>query len=205
MTLLHSGWGIRFLDYDNDGWKDLLIAQGHDLDTIELTSPNLRYREPMLLARNTGKEFVDVSASSGSVFREAWVARGLAIGDIDNDGRVDAMITTNDGPLYILHNETSNANHWLTLNLVGRKSNRDAIGADVKLTTAKGEQFATVTTASSYLSSGDKRVHFGLGSESAATTVEFRWPSGIVQTLKNVRGDQILKVDESAGTIEKNK
>jgi hypothetical protein len=205
MTLLHSGWGIRFLDYDNDGWKDLLIAQGHDLDTIELTSPNLRYREPMLLARNTGKEFVDVSANSGSVFREAWVARGLAIGDIDNDGRVDAVVTTNDGPLYILHNETSTTNHWLTLNLVGHKSNRDAIGTEVKVTTAKGQQFATVTTASSYLSSSDKRVHFGLGTETIALALEIRWPSGVVQTLKNVRADQILKVDETAGPIEKNK
>jgi hypothetical protein len=159
----------------------------------------------MLLARNTGKEFVDVSANSGSVFREAWVARGLAIGDIDNDGRVDAVVTTNDGPLYILHNETSTTNHWLTLNLVGHKSNRDAIGTEVKVTTAKGQQFATVTTASSYLSSSDKRVHFGLGTETIALALEIRWPSGVVQTLKNVRADQILKVDETAGPIEKNK
>lgn len=83
MTLAHSGWGIRFLDYDNDGWKGLLIAQGHDLDTVELTYPNLRYREPMLLARNTGKGFVDVSAESGAIFQQAWVARGMAIGDLD--------------------------------------------------------------------------------------------------------------------------
>jgi hypothetical protein len=196
MTLLHSGWGVRFLDYDNDGSKDILIAQGHDLDTIEKTNPQLHYREPMLLLRNTGKGFVDVSGDSGSVFREAWVGRGLAIGDIDNDGRIDAVVATNGGPLHILHNETLTSNHWLTLKLVGHRSNRDGIGAEVKLVTAQGSQWVTATPASSYLSSSDKRVHFGLGSETSAQLVEIRWPSGIVQTLKDVRGDQILQIDE---------
>lgn len=196
MTMTHSGWGVRFLDYDNDGWKDLLIAQGHDLDTIELTSPNLRYREPMLLARNTGHGFVDVSADAGSVFREAWVGRGMAIGDMDNDGRLDAVVTTNDGPLYVLHNETLTTNHWLTLKLVGHKSNRDAIGTEVKVATANGIQMETVTTASSYLSSGDRRVHFGLGQQTSVQSIEIYWPSGIRQSLKNVRGDQILEVEE---------
>jgi hypothetical protein len=199
MTMTHSGWGVRFLDYDNDGWKDLLIAQGHDLDTIQLTFPNLRYREPMLLARNTGHGFEDVSAEAGSVFREAWVGRGMAIGDIDNDGRVDAIVTTNDGPLYVLHNATSTPNHWLILKLVGHRSNRDAIGAVVRVVAGRITQVATVTTASSYLSSSDKRLHFGLGTETAAATIDIRWPSGIRQTLKNVRGDQILQVDEPLG------
>jgi hypothetical protein len=197
ITRPHSGWGVRFLDYDNDGWKDLLIAQGHDLDTIQLTSPNLRYREPMLLARNTGHGFVDVSADSGQVFQQAWAARGMAIGDLDNDGRLDAVVTTNDGPAYILHNETATQNHWLTLLLVGHESNRDAIGAEIKVATAKGPQFAVVTTAASYLSASDKRVHFGLGAEKVAQSVEIHWPSGIVQTLKDVIADQILQVDES--------
>src|SRR6266700_2527366 len=195
-TMTHSGWGVHFLDYDNDGWKDLLIAQGHDLDTVELSYPNLHYREPMLLLRNTGKEFVDVSTASGAVFSQPWLSRGMAIGDIDNDGRLDAVVTTNDGPIHILHNETPTQNHWLLVKLVGHKSNRDAIGAEVKLVTAKGPQFATVSTAGSYLSSSDKRVHFGLGSESAAQSIEIRWPSGITQTLKNIHADQILTVDE---------
>lgn len=195
-TMTHSGWGVRFLDYDNDGWKDLLIAQGHDLDTVELSYPNLHYREPMLLLRNTGKEFIDVSAASGAIFSQPWLSRGMAIGDIDNDGRLDAVVTTNDGPVHILHNETPTQNHWLLLKLVGHKSNRDSIGAEVKLVTTRGPQFATVSTASSYLSSSDKRVHFGLGSESVAQSIEIRWPSGIMQTLKNVHADQILTVDE---------
>lgn len=196
ITRTHSGWGVRFLDYDNDGWKDLLIAQGHDLDTIQLTSPNLRYREPMLLARNTGNSFDDVSGEAGDVFKQAWAARGMAIGDFDNDGRIDAVVTTNDGPAYILHNETQSANHWITLHLVGHKSNRDALGAEVKITTSSGSQLATVTTAGSYLSSSDKRVHFGLGAEASIREVQIRWPSGMAQTLKDVHADQILRVDE---------
>ncbi len=196
MTFLHSGWGMRFIDYDNDGWKDLLVAQAHVMDTIELNYPQLRYREPMLLARNTGQGFVDVSNQSGAVFHEPWASRGMAIGDIDNDGRLDAVITENGGPMHILHNETSTQNHWLTLNLVGHKSNRDAIGAAVKIITAQGEQYATVTTCGSYLSSGDKRVHFGLGLQSTIKEINIRWPSGIRQTLHDVKGDQILRVDE---------
>lgn len=198
ITLSHSGWGVRFMDYDNDGWKDLLVAQGHDLDTIELSSPHLRYREPMLLARNTGKEFVDVSAESGAVFEQPWVGRGLATGDLDNDGRIDAVVTTNDGGLHILHNETPTENHWILLKLVGHVSNRDGIGAEVRLTTKQGIQSATVSTAGSYLSSSDKRVHFGLGAERQARSLEIHWPSGIVQTLRDVAGDRILVVDEPA-------
>jgi enediyne biosynthesis protein E4 len=201
MTMGHSGWGVRFIDYDNDGWKDLLITQGHDLDTVQLNFPNLRYREPMLLVKNTGSKFIDVSAQAGDIFQKAWVGRGLAIGDLDNDGRLDAVVTGNDGGLYVLHNSTPTPNHWLTLSLVGHKSNRDAIGAEVKITTAKGLQMATVTTAGSYLSSSDKRVHFGLGSETVAT-IEIRWPSGIRQTIKNVAADKILRVDEPSESTE---
>ena len=205
MTLAHSGWGVRFLDYDNDGWKDLLIAQGHDLDTIELNFPHLHYREPMLLARNTGHGFVDVSAQSGSVFAQPWVARGLAIGDLDDDGRLDAVVTTNDGPVHVLHNQTQTRNHWLVLKLVGHTSNRDAIGAEVEIVTAAGSQFATVSTASSYLSASDKRVHFGLGKEGVASRIEIRWPSGIRQTVKDVAADQILQIDEPAGVSSSRK
>jgi enediyne biosynthesis protein E4 len=196
MTMTHSGWGVRFFDFDNDGRKDLLVAQGHDLDTIETTSPNLRYREPLLLARNTGKGFEDVTPSAGPALQQEWVWRGLAIGDLDNDGRLDAVATANDGPIRILHNQTSTMNHWLALILTGHKTNRDAIGAVIKLVTAAGSQYATVSTASSYLSASDKRVHFGLGSETTVQTIEVRWPSGVTRTLTNVRADQFLKIDE---------
>jgi enediyne biosynthesis protein E4 len=200
VTLLHSGWGIRFIDYDNDGWKDLIVAQGHDLDTIEKTFPDLHYREPPLLLRNVGgKKFVNVGPVSGDVFRQRWVGRGLAIGDIDNDGRVDAVITENGGPAHILMNRTATANHWIGFKLVGHRSNRDGIGAVIRVETSKGSQWVTVSTTSSYLSSSDVRAHFGLGADTHARTVEIRWPSGIVQTLANVAGDQYLRVDEPAG------
>jgi hypothetical protein len=123
------------------------------------------------------------------------------VGDLDNDGRLDAVVTTNDGPVHVLQNETATPNHWLILKLVGHRSNRDGIGADVRVVTAQGAQLATVSTASSYLSSSDKRVHFGLGTETAARTVEIRWPSGAVQRLAQVRGDQVLQVDEPVADL----
>lgn len=197
ISLLHSGWGVRFLDYDNDGWKDLLIAQGHVLDTIELTNPALRYREPAALLRNTGHGFVDVSKTSGDVFRDRWAGRGLALGDIDNDGKLDAVITTNNGPAYILHNDTPTLNHWLTLKLIGVKSNRDGIGAAVTIKTPGNTQYQTVTTGGSYCSASDVRSHFGLGSNTRVPDIEIRWPSGIIQHLTNINVDQILTVKES--------
>jgi enediyne biosynthesis protein E4 len=197
MTLLHSGWGVRFLDYDNDGRKDLLIAQGHDLDTIEKTFPQLRYREPLLLAWNTdGNKFVDVSAMSGAVFTKRWVGRGMAIGDINNDGLLDAVVTENGGPAHVLLNKIQTSNHWLGIKLVGHKSNHDGIGAVIKITTSAGSQWETVTTSVGYLSSSDPRAHFGLGKDALAQSVEIRWPSGIVQTRKDVKGDQYVTVDE---------
>jgi hypothetical protein len=191
MTQPYSGWGVKLFDYDNDGWKDLMVAQGHDLDTIEKTNPHLHYRQPLLLARNTGHGFVQVPG-----FDQAWVARGLAIGDLDNDGLLDAVITTNDGPAYVLRNTTPSANHWLTLSLIGHKSNRDAIGAVVKLVSKSATQFATISTAGSYLSSSDKRAHFGLGPDTLADRIEIQWPSGAKQVLTQVKANQILTVQE---------
>jgi len=197
ISLLHSGWGVRFMDYDNDGWKDLFIAQSHVMDTIQINEPHLRYRESPLLLRNEGgKKFVDVSAQSGGVFQQTWAARGLAIGDIDNDGKIDVVVTSNDGPAWVLHNETVDHNHWITLKLIGTKSNRDGIGAQIKISASESEQYATVTTAGSYQSSSDKRAHFGLGAATSVTRVEIRWPSGITQVLKDLKADQILTVAE---------
>ncbi len=196
MTMGHSGWGVRFVDYDNSGRKGLLIAQGHDLDTVELNFPSLHYREPMLLARNTGHGFEDVSAGAGAIFKKAWVGRGLALGDIYNDGRMDAVATGNDGPLYILRNVAQTQNHWVSFLLVGHKSNRDAIGAEVKITTPAGMQLATVSTAGSYLSASDKRVHFGLGAETKVNGGD-SLAERDSQKLQKVEIDRVVKVDEA--------
>ena len=199
ISLLHSGWGVRFLDYDNDGWKDLFVVQSHVMDTIQVNEPHLRYREsPLLLWNEKGRKFVDVSAQSREVFQQQWAARGMAIGDIDNDGKLDVVVTENDGPAWVLRNDTPTSNHWITLKLVGVKSNRDGIGARIKITTTMGDQYATVTTASSYQSSSDKRVHFGLGTASGLSQVEIHWPSGCIQVLKNLAADKILTVTEES-------
>jgi enediyne biosynthesis protein E4 len=197
ISLLHSGWGVRFMDYDNDGWKDLLVVQSHVMDTIQIDQPGLRYREsPLLLHNERGKKFVDVSAASGDVFHQEWAARGLAIGDIDNDGKLDAVVTTNDGPAWVLLNQTGTPNRWITLKLVGVKSNHDAIGAQVRISTLVGDQFATVSTASSYQSSSDKRLHFGLGTADSVREIDIRWPSGIHQVLLDQKSNQILTITE---------
>ena len=198
ISLLHSGWGIHFLDYDNDGWKDLLIAQGHVLDTIEKTTPGLFYKESPLLLWNTHHGFADVSKKAGGVFDQRWAARGLAVGDIDNDGRMDAVVTTTNGPAYVLRNETVTSNHWLEVKLVGHTSNRDGIGASIQVTLNSGVQSQTVTTGGSYLSASDVRAHFGLGAEKTVKQIEIRWPGGSIQKLQNVVGDRLLTILESA-------
>ncbi|HYA63705.1 MAG TPA: CRTAC1 family protein, partial [Candidatus Sulfotelmatobacter sp.] len=198
VTRPYAGWGVKFFDFDNDGWKDLFIAQGHVMDTIELTFPHLRYLQPPLLLHNeAGKKFTDVSAQSGAVFKQKWAARGLAVGDLSNSGALDVVVSTNNGPAYVLRNQGGNRNHWLTLQLEGRKSNRDGIGAEVKMVSASGAaQYATVSTTGSYLSASDRRVHFGLGTDASAKSIEIRWPSGVRQRLENVPANQILKVVE---------
>jgi len=196
ISMLHSAWGAAFVDYDNDGWKDLLVAQSHVMDNIEQTQPSLRYLEPLLLMRNAGGRFEDVSKSSGAPFRIPLAARGLAIGDLDNDGFMDAAVNCLDASPVVLRNQ-GNANNWLTIDTVGARSNRDGIGARVEIVSASGiHQWATVNPAGSYQSSGDKRVHFGLGADKKCSVVEIKWPSGVVQHLENVPANQILKVTE---------
>jgi len=198
ISLLHSGWGVRFVDYDNDGWKDLFIVQSHVMDTIEINEPHLRYREPPVLLHNEkDKKFVDVSAASGQIFSERWASRGMAEGDLDNDGKVDFVVTSNNGPAWVLRNETPTPNHWIELKLTGVKSNRDAIGARVEIETSGGPQYATVTTSGSYESSSDSRLHFGLGAAESLRQIQIHWPSGVVQTMKDIKADQILRITES--------
>jgi hypothetical protein len=197
ITASHSGWGLKFIDYDNDGWKDLFVAQGHVMDTIEYSSPSLKYEEPILMMRNLNGKFEDVSRFSGEAFRVPRASRGVAFGDLDNDGNLDIVISCLNGPAVILRNEGGAGNHWLLVNTIGTRSNRDGLGARVRIVLPSGaEQHGIVTTAGSYQSACDKRVHFGLGSHRTAKLLEITWPSGTVQTLENVAADQVLTVRE---------
>ena len=196
LTISHSGWGAKWIDFDNDGRLDLFVAQGHVMDNIELTEPRLHYREPPLLLENGPNGFRVISQQQ--VFSAPMAARGAAFGDLDNDGFIDVAINCNNSPALILRNVGKKQNHWLTLNLVGSTSNRDGIGSKILLVTDEGgRQTAFVSTAGSYISASDKRAHFGLGPSKKAQ-VEIRWPSGIVQRLESVAADQILTVKEPA-------
>lgn len=193
-----SGWGAGMADFDNDGWKDLFVARANVMDNITEQNPARRYPEPNTIFRNLGNgKFADVSVTAGPDFQLEGAHRGVAFGDLDNDGRVDMVVTVLDGPAKLFHNITENGNHWISLKLVGTKSNRMGIGAQIQLTTQDGKkQWDEVTTAVGYASSSDPRVHFGLGKNGKAKEINVRWPSGIQQVLKDVPGDQILTVTE---------
>jgi enediyne biosynthesis protein E4 len=197
-TLAFSGWGTKFFDYDNDGHMDLFAAQGHVLDTIELTSDHLKYRQPPLLLRGDGERFGSVGTGAGTAFRHSWAGRGAAFGDLDDDGDTDVVVAACGQRPYVLRNDGGNRRHWLAIRTVGTRSNRDGIGCRVKTVTAAGlTQYHTVSTAGSYLSASDKRLLIGLGGDDRLRLVELRWPSGVVQRLEDVRADQLLTIKEN--------
>jgi tetratricopeptide (TPR) repeat protein len=194
-----GGWGVHIFDFDNDGQKELFLANSHVMDNIEVTQAHLRYAEPPLLLRYSGGKFANISADSGSVFSQPWVARGAAFGDLDNDGDIDAVVSDYDGPVHLLLNQGGNRNHWIALDLQGTKSNRDAIGAKVTLTAGDGKvQYGAVSTAGSYLSANDRRVFFGLGTQTSIKELRIRWPSGTEQVVEQPAADHFLKVVESS-------
>jgi hypothetical protein len=187
MTSGSSGWGVGLEDFDNDGWKDLFVAQSHVLDNVQQIDASLRYKELPLLALNRRGHFE--KADSGATVPLA--ARGAAFGDINNDGWTDVVISTLEGPPALLLNHKGNDNHWLSVALRGTRSNRDGYGARVSV----NGQVRFATTAGSYVCANDKRLHFGLGSVDKAA-VEVFWPSGAKQVLKDVGADQFLQVEE---------
>jgi len=196
-TIAFSGWSTHLFDYDNDGWKDLFVAQAHVMDTIQQTSPNLTYMQPPLLLRNESGHFTRVIA--GDAFQKDWAGRGAAFGDIDNDGDIDVVVSNLGQNAYMLRNDGGNRQNWIGIETVGKKSNRDGIGSRVKVVSASGTaQYFTVNTAIGYLSASDKRLIVGLGPDSAAKLVEIRWPSGVVQKFENVKSGEKLKAIEPA-------
>ena len=201
-SLLSLAFGVFFFDYDLDGYLDLLAANGHIEEEIGRVQPKVQYREPPLLFHNLGKgKFENVSANAGAEFARPIVARGAAYADIDHDGDLDILLTTNDGPAYLYRNDLANGYHWLAVRTVGAKSNRDGIGAVVRIESRSGKQWSVVRSGSSYCSQSDLALTFGLGPDTMVSSLEIQWPSGTKQKVTNIPANQFVTVNEAQGLI----
>ena len=193
-------WGVGFGDFDNEGWLDILIANGNFSSLMDRLENQVTYREPMQLFRNLGdRTFADISEDSGLNDAPTQSRRGTALGDINNDGNLDVVVFNANGPPSLFINETRNPGHWVLFHLIGTKSNRSAIGARVVVHTANMNQIREVRGGGSYNSSNDMRLHFGLGSETKINKVEIAWPSGAKQEFHNVPANQIYEIEEGHG------
>jgi hypothetical protein len=196
-----SGWGLKFLDYDNDGELDLILCNGFPDDLVDDLKTQVTWQEPLLLFHNDGGKFSDVSAKSGPVFRQHFAGRGLAIGDFDNDGAVDVLVSVNDAAPVLLKNNAAKGAHWLGVNLVGKKANRDAIGA--RLTYKAGDLIRSrmKVGGGSFLSAHDPRMVLGLGGRAKIDWLEVRWPqpSGAVERFKDLPVDRYVTLVEGSG------
>jgi hypothetical protein len=203
-TRLLSGWGLKFFDYDNDGLIDLFLANGHPDDMIESYSQQVRYKEPLVLFHNDGKKLTNITAEAGPAFQKTYPARGLAVGDYDNDGRLDVLIGNNGEAPVLLRNNAGEGNHWVGLKLQGTSCNRDAIGATI--TWSHGDVVRTryKTSGGSYLSSHDTREVLGIGSATRVNWVEIKWPqpSGRVERFTDVPVDRYVTVVEGKGRVD---
>ena len=194
------GWGAMFADVDNDGWPDLLVVNGHVYPEVDAAGLGAAYREPRFLYRNLGTgKFADISKSSGPALQEPRSSRGLALADLWNEGRLEAVINNLSDTPMLLVNEAQNTNHWLGLRLIGKTSNRDAVGARVTLHSAKRIWVDEVRSGSSYNSSSDLRLHFGLGAETRLTGLEVRWPSGRTEQFDAPATDRFVNLIEGSG------
>jgi hypothetical protein len=190
---------LKFFDFDDDGDADLFLANGHPDDMIEARAPRVKYKEPLLLFENTGRAFKDVSASAGAAFARNYSARGAAIGDYDNDGDLDLLVSTNGGAPLLLRNEGGNRNNWLGLQLVSTKSNPSAVGAIITWRVG-GAKFNRLKTAGgSYLASHDPREILGAGRAGKIDSVEIRWLSGALDTISNPPMNTYARVVEGEG------
>jgi hypothetical protein len=200
-TLVTLGFGCFFFDYDNDGWLDIFVADGHIEDQIERVQKRVSYAEPPHLFRNLGGgKFHEVTESLGASFASPKVARGAAYADIDNDGSLDILVSTNGGRAYLFHNE-GGTNHSLRVKLVGTRSNRDGIGAIVRLQTDKDRQWQMLRSGSSYLSQSELVLTFGLGIETKVGSLQVQWPSGQVDKLENIPASQTVTIQEGKGIV----
>ena len=202
----YLGFGVGFFDFDNDGWQDLLVANGHVYSQIANRKLHLSYKEPKVLYRNLGNgRFEDVSSKVGTAIREENLARGCAFGDFDNDGDIDVIINNLDGPPTLLRNDGGNKNNWIMIKCVGTRSNRSGIGARVIVTANDRRQIAEVRSGSSYYSQSDLRLHFGLANAAKVTSIEVSWPSGVKENFKDVPANQWLTLQEAKGIVESRK
>lgn len=204
-NLKYLGWGGGFLDYDNDGWPDIFVANGHVYPELENhRHPESPYRQRTLLYHNSGDgRFEDVTSTAGPGMELRRSGRGVAFGDLNHDGRLEILINNQNDPPTLLRDESENPNHWISVRTVGTKSNRDGIGARVTVTAGGRRQIQEVASGGSYLSQNDLRLHFGLGGASSIDRIEIRWPGGTIETIKNVPGDQFLTVEEGRGVVPK--
>jgi hypothetical protein len=199
-SLSYVSWGTGFADFDNDGLPDLLIASGHVYPDVDSVPKNVKYREPLLLYRNNGdRTFDEISGVAGLNDGTIQSRRGVAFGDINNDGNVDMVIFNVGVPPSLFLNDTKNSNHRVLFKLVGTKSNRGAVGARITVTSASRSQIEEVKAGSSYLSTNDPRLHFGLAGDSLMGKVEIRWPNGAIETLRNIPADAVYTIVEGQG------
>jgi hypothetical protein len=200
-------FGAFFFDYDLDGYPDIFAANGHIEEQIGKVQPKVQYKEPPLLFHNVSergkRQFENVTARMGAAFNRPIVARGAAYADYDHDGDLDILVTTNNGPAYLFRNDGGNRNNWICVRLVGHKSNRDGIGAVVRIVSKSGKQWNMVHSGSSYCSQSDLALTFGLGGDSAVEAIEIEWPSGEKQKLGGTAANQFLTIDETAGMVAK--
>ena len=202
ITIPYLGWGTGCVDFDNDGWPDLFVVNGHVYPQVDSLTAGAKYRQRKLVFLNQRNgTFANISNSVGPAVTIPQPSRGAAFGDLDNDGRIDVVVENIDGLPMVLHNESAGSAHWITFQLVGTRSNRLALGAKVRVVAGSLSQIDEVRSGGSYLSQNDLRLHFGLGAADRVDRVEVRWPSGSTQTLQNLGSDRFYIVKEGEGIV----